>query len=123
MSKLVTLIEKAAILRADLAEREREVREVKTALGDIEAQVLALMLKDGTEAVRTELATVSVKRTTVPQVSDWDAVYKYIIDNDAPALLQRRLSATAWREYVEAGEVVPGVTEEVIPSIQWRGAK
>lgn len=123
MSKLVTLIEKAALIRADIAERERDLRESKAALSEIDGQILSIMLRDGVESTKTTLGTVSIKRSTVPQVTDWPAVYDFIAQHQAFDLLQRRLSTTAWRDRADAGDVVPGVREEIIPAIMWRAAK
>lgn len=124
MSKKVnTLIEQAAIFRADIATRERELRENKKALDEIEGKILAEMLKAGTEAQRCDAGMYSIKRDTVPKVDDWPKTYDYIREHDAFELLQRRLSVTAWRERAEAGEDVPGVTAEVINKLHWTGAK
>ena len=45
----------------------------------------------------------------VPSVTDWDEVYKYIKDNDAFYLLQRRMNAAPYRELLGTEEQVPGV--------------
>lgn len=121
--KLNTLIEQAAILRADVAERERDLRESKAALADIEAKALALMMKEGSEAVRTAAGMYSIRRDTVPKVEDWDKLYDYIRKGEAFEMLQRRISVTAWRERADLGEEVPGVTAEVINKLHWTGAK
>ena len=121
--KLNTLIEQAAILRADVAERERDLRESKAALADIEAKALALMMKEGSEAVRTAAGMYSIRRDTVPKVEDWDKLYDYIKKGEAFEMLQRRISVTAWRERADLGEEVPGVTAEVINKLHWTGAK
>jgi len=121
--KLNTLIEQAAILRADVAERERDLRESKAALADIEAKALALMMKEGSEAVRTAAGMYSIRRDTVPKVEDWDKLYDYIKKGEAFEMLQRRISVTAWRERADLGETVPGVTAEVINKLHWTGAK
>lgn len=121
--KLNTLIEQAAILRADVAERERDLRESKAALADIEAKALALMMKEGSEAVRTAAGMYSIKRDTVPKVVNWDQLYDYIRKNDAFEMLQKRIGVTAWRERADIGEEVPGVESEIVNKLHWTGAK
>ena len=61
--------------------------------------------------VSTTDYTLSVTHTTLPQVKDWDAFHRYIKDHDALYLLERRPSATAYRETLEnsGGKSIPGV--------------
>lgn len=72
-------------------------------MGSLEAQDL--------ESGRGNTATATIQRTTLPSVSDWDEFYKFIADNDAFYLLERRPAAVAYRELLEAreGEAIPGV--------------
>jgi hypothetical protein len=42
-------------------------------------------------------------------VKDWDLVYDYIKTNDSFYLLQKRMSAAAFRELLNLGHEVPGV--------------
>jgi len=54
---------------------------------------------------------IRVKRKTVnkPQAADWDQVYKYMVDNDAMDLVQKRLNATAVNDRFEDGITIPGI--------------
>ncbi len=54
-------------------------------------------------------ANVSISETDVPTVKDWDLVYDYIKTNDSFYLLQKRMSAAAFRELLNLGHEVPGV--------------
>ena len=54
---------------------------------------------------------IRVKRKTVnkPQAADWDQVYKYMVENDAMDLVQKRLNATAVNNRFEDGISIPGI--------------
>jgi hypothetical protein len=53
-------------------------------------------------------ANCTVVEQLVPNVLDWQKIYKFVAKHDAFELLQKRLSSVAWRERREAGVTVPG---------------
>ena len=55
------------------------------------------------------MCTISLKTEIVPTVSDWDALCTNIFDTGQTELLQKRMSATAFRELLAMGQSVPGV--------------
>ena len=65
----------------------------------------------GLDRASNDRFTVSKLSNVVPSVTDWDALYEFIRENDAMYMLQRRLLASAYRELVEErdGEDIPGV--------------
>jgi hypothetical protein len=74
----------------------------------------------GLESARGGRATATISENVVPTATDWDALEQYIYENDALYLMQRRLSASAWRELIESGEVVPGTEPYTQRSISLR---
>ena len=56
----------------------------------------------------------------VPSVQDWDAVHQHIIDTNQFELLQKRMSATAWRELAKMGMEVPGVVGTELTRVNYR---
>lgn len=75
----------------------------------LEDHILATFKKSDLEGARGKFAVAGIKTSTVPTVEDWSKLYSYIKQHDAFDMLQRRVSATAYRERLEAEEVVPGV--------------
>jgi hypothetical protein len=67
-----------------------------------------------------EVASVSIKEETVPDVHDWDALYAHIISTGDFSLIQRRVSSTAYRELLKLGENVPGLQPREIRRINFR---
>jgi hypothetical protein len=56
----------------------------------------------------------------VPTVEDWDAVYKHLLDTKQFELIQRRMSAVAFRELLQMGRSVPGVKATELTKVNFR---
>lgn len=54
-------------------------------------------------------ATITLDKTDIPTVVDWDSVYRHILDTQSFDLIYKRINLTAVRERWEASEEVPGV--------------
>jgi hypothetical protein len=84
------------------------------AKGNYEAEkrkMLENMEYAGTATYKGDKGTISLTETVVPTVQNWDQFNKFILKNGAFDLYQRRISSTAWRDRLEAGEKIPGVLE------------
>lgn len=88
---------------------EKQYNEAKRVVEQMKEDLLKDMNEVGTETYKSDLATVSVIKSEVPTVKDWDAFYQYMMAHNAPDLLQRRVSQSAWLERVQEGEEIPGV--------------
>ncbi len=96
------------------------VDEIDGEMKALEAQLLEQMDKEGTTQVRGKAATASVSETTVFNLTDDDAFFKFVHRNKYYHLLQRRLSAPAVREIFETKGVVPGCEPFVKRSVNLR---
>lgn len=94
-----------------LRELESQFNKQKKLVESIREEMLAELHEAGTDSYKAELGSISVIKTEVPVVKDWEAFYDFIIRNNSPELLQRRVSTAAWREWLEEDDVdqVPGV--------------
>jgi hypothetical protein len=94
--------------KAQLKEREKQLNEVWYAL---ESQLMSMADELGMKRMGVDgLGTATVTETVVPVVEDWDSVHQYILENEAPHLLQRRVAAAAFRELQDMGVDVPGLS-------------
>ena len=66
------------------------------------------------------MCTVSIKKEIVPTVEDWDSVHQHIIDTGQFELMQKRMSATAYRELQQMGQEVPGVVPTELTRMNFR---
>lgn len=95
-------------LRQARLELQRKIEDLKAQEVELRQGILAVLDTAGLAKASGSLATCGVRRTLEPMVQDWGQVHEYIRENGAFELLQRRMSAPAWREFHEAGVVVPG---------------
>lgn len=99
-----------------LYEIKQEIRPLSKAIEDleterkaIEAHIIAELPKSNAEGVTGHAAHVRVVTEDMPTPKNWDEIRKFIVDNAAWELIQRRLSNAAIKDRWAAGEVVPGV--------------
>jgi chromatin segregation and condensation protein Rec8/ScpA/Scc1 (kleisin family) len=99
------------------AKFDKEIASDKLIESELEQHILLLLQKMKLSGSRGKTAQVSVKPKTVPHVNDWLAVFKWISENDQFSLVQKRLATTAWKEMVEDGVVIPGITSETFSTL------
>ena len=103
--------------KSRLKEREKALNEIWRGL---EAQLMEAGDKMGMKRMSSDIATATITEETLPMVDDWDSVYRYIVENDACHLLQRRVSAAVFRELQDSGIDVPGLSRYVQRKISLR---
>lgn len=90
-----------------IEEEEREIQE----------HLIRELPNNGSTGVVGLLAKVNVLRKVVPQVRDWDLLYKHVLKSKDFSLLQRRVSEASWKEQTENGKAIPGVESFVAMKI------
>jgi len=112
MSKsLKELSARFAELKHKITDLNRELKAVTQEKEEYENRLIGAMEAVGFDSVRTKDMSISIQKASVPTVVDWDEVYKYIIENNACHILQRRPSTSVCRELFEMGENIPGMEE------------
>jgi hypothetical protein len=92
------------------AAAEEEVRTIKEKMTKLEAWLLEQANAQGVTSFKTVHGTAFVTTTDYANVADWDAVLGFIKSKQAFDMLERRVSKTAVRSYLDAhGEVPAGV--------------
>lgn len=105
-----SLIDEMYAVRTKRQELEAESKKLGEQLEKMTAAIINRLDIDETTMSRGKAASATLTETVVPKVDDWDAFYKYLAENEAFHLLQRRVSSAAARETIEAGEVIDGVS-------------
>ena len=100
-----------------LLEKEKELKNVQNAL---EAEIAADMERQGLTQTGNDVCTISLKTETVPTVEDWDVLHQHISDTGRFELLQKRMSATAYRELIAMEPSVPGVRSTELTKLNYR---
>tara|TARA_R110002167_G_scaffold185793_1_gene386565 strand:+ start:5841 stop:6218 length:378 start_codon:yes stop_codon:yes gene_type:complete len=94
-----------------MKEAETRATIAKSNYEEEKSKMLENMEYAGTATYKGDNGTISLTETVVPTVQDWGQFNKFVLKNAAFDLYQRRVSSTAWRDRLEAGEKIPGVLE------------
>ena len=100
-----------------LLEQEKKLKQVQNAL---EAEIAADMERQGLTQTGNDVCTISLKTEVGPTVEDWDALWEHIFDTRQTELLQKRMSATAYRELLAMAQAVPGVRSTELTKVNYR---
>ena len=109
LGELMRLAREAKELRDKAAENLRLADESFNALKLQILQTMRTQEQDSTSVKGVARARVSTK--VVPNVTDWDQFYEYIMENNLPELLQKRILLSGYQELRNSGEVIPGVED------------
>jgi hypothetical protein len=89
------------------AETKQKVKGIKDNMAKLEAWLKEKADDQGVKSFKTDHGTAFLTTTDFAQVADWDAVLGYIKENDAFDMLEKRVSKTAVRGYIEKNKSVP----------------
>ena len=80
---------------------EHEVNELNEQLGIIEHELLEICKATGQDGGKTSHGSFTRSVKTRYWTSDWDSMYKFIRDHDAPELLERRIHQGNFSEFLQ----------------------
>ena len=103
-----TFIDNLYEARAKRLALDKEVTAAKIVENEAKEALIAQLNEMGLTKASGTFATVGIKTTAVPHITDWDAVHKFIRENDRFDLIQKRIGVVAWRDMYEAKVLVPG---------------
>lgn len=93
------------------AETKERVADLKAKMKKLEAYLKTQMDAQGLTSFKSDYGTAFLTTTDYANVADWDAVIRFIRDNEAYDMLEKRVSKIAVRGYIEANKAVPpGIT-------------
>jgi predicted transcriptional regulator len=104
----------------NLKDLQSEEKTLKQKINELETRIIVNLDAQGVDSIGNDVCTVSIKKEIVPTVEDWDSVHQHIIDTRQFELLQKRMSATAYRELQQMGQEVPGVAATELTRINFR---
>ena len=120
MKKLNDLLSEVTKLRSEIKTVQAEEKLLKTQQRELESQISIRMQEQGLDKISNDVCTISLKNEIVPTVEDWDQLHEHVTDTGQFELLQKRVSATAYRELIAAGMDVPGVKSTELTRINFR---
>jgi len=95
---------KKEALEADIKD---QVKEIKEKMAKLEAWIKEKADTDGVTSFKTTHGTAFLTTTDYANVADWDSVLNFIKENEAYDMLEKRVSKTAVRGYIDQNKAVP----------------
>jgi len=114
------LIEARARVKDESSVLTAQLKELNKTKDELDYQLLNSLDAEGLSRTANGKASVSINQDTVPEVTDWDAFYAYVLEQKDFSLLQRRVSSTAYKELLKLEESVPGLQPREIRRINFR---
>jgi len=118
--KLNDLLAEYGKTRDEIKSLQAQEKELNVIKRELEYQITIRMQEEGLDKISNSGRTVSIKQEIVPTVEDWDALQEYIAKTSRFELLQKRMSATAYREAIGLGDDIPGVESTELTKINFR---
>lgn len=103
------LVKQLRDVKTKITTLNNEVTSLKSIKSDIEEQLLTEMADNEISLARTPYGTIAINPEDIASVKDWNEFEKYIYENRALYLLQRRTSQDAYRSEIAIKGAVPGV--------------
>ena len=117
---LNTLLDELASIRGEIKSLQEQEKVLKLRQNDLDSEIIRKMEDQGLDQIANDVCTVSKKIDVVPTVEDWDVVHQHILDTKQFELLQKRMSATAYRELIAMEPSVPGVRSTELTKVNYR---
>lgn len=97
-------------LREKKREAELVVKEYEAKIEALQEVLIEELTKQGLDKASGKSASVSIGASVVANVEDWEALWAYISKTKNFQLIQKRVSDGAYRELLEMGRKIPGVS-------------
>jgi len=88
-------------------EAKEQVKEIKAKMEKFEAWIKTQADAQGVTSFKTKHGTAFLTTPDYANVGDWDSVLEFIQTNAAYDMLEKRVSKTAVRGYIELNKAVP----------------
>lgn len=77
----------------------------------LKALMLGLLNDNGATSIKTDHGTAYRREVLKPSAADWNAIWEWMVANNCPDLVERRLKVTTIKEYMEQndGAIPPGI--------------
>ena len=114
-------------MRNKIKEHEEAISRIKEQMQVVTDKMLEFCAADNLDSIRTPEGTISRRLSSRYWTSDWDAMYKFIHEQNAGFLLEKRINNTATKEFLADNPelVPPGLqsTSEYVISVRKPTAK
>lgn len=112
--KLGELIDDLFKTRTDRLALDKQVKALKSTETELREQILTKLDEQGMAKGSGLTATCGINTSIEPVCADWEKIHEYIRTENRFDLVQKRLSAPAWRGLLEDGIQVPGTEQMTV---------
>jgi hypothetical protein len=121
LDKLVRIYMK---MRAKLSELDAQVESIKEQQQLLKNEIKDRMRSVGAKSMKTEYGTVSLTEKTRYYTQDWDSFKRFVIENDAVDLLEKRIAQTNMKLFLQENPtmVPPGLNSDTEIDVSIRKA-
>ncbi len=109
LALLAGLVDEYTVARDLRLAADKEAAALKTAEVKLKTRVIDELIRNDATMVGGSTHRVTLQVKSKVQAEDWSAIHKYMIENDAMDIQQRRLHAGAIDDRLEEGEEIPGI--------------
>ena len=97
------------MIKAEKAQLSAQIAVIEVREKALRDYVINTLPKSEATGISGKVANVKISTKEVPQVDDWDVLYKHVLKTKSFTLLQRRLSDATVKEIWADGKEVPGI--------------
>lgn len=121
LDKLVRIYMK---MRAKLSELDGQIEVLKEQQQLIKTEIKDRLRSVGAKSMKTEHGTVSLTEKTRYYTQDWDSFKRFVIENDAVDLLEKRIAQTNMKLFLQENPtmVPPGLNSDTEIDVSIRKA-
>ena len=91
-----------------LAEFEAQDSKIEAQMDMVAEELLKLCKDIGADSIKTQAGTVFRSVRTRYETTDWESMYNFILEHDIPQVLERRISTTNMKQFLDENpELMP----------------
>jgi hypothetical protein len=101
-------------MRSAVQELDAQIEQIKAQQQEVKNEIKDRMRALGTKSMKTDFGTVSLMEKTRYYTNDWDSFKKFVIENDAVDLLEKRIAQTNIKTFLEENPslIPPGLNSD-----------
>ena len=84
-----------------LAEFEAQDSKIEAQMEMVAEELLKLCKDIGADSIKTQAGTVFRSVRTRYETTDWESMYNFILEHDIPQVLERRISTTNMKQFLD----------------------
>jgi len=84
-----------------LAEFEAQDSKIEAQMDMVAEELLKLCKDIGADSIKTQAGTVFRSVHTRYETTDWESMYNFILEHDIPQVLERRISTTNMKQFLD----------------------